>query len=230
MVRGDVQASLLAGRAATEGINDCSKAIGRSLGWLTGFPATSRRWYHLPCTQSYRIVKEVRKPGGRGLNDLYDLYVRFFRMAEQRIPEKPGRVVVCFISNYSWLDGLFFTRTRECYLEASDTIRIDCLNEDKYNTGKMTADGRPDPSIFSTPGDPVGTTIATLVRKVEHGPAETVGFRHLWGQSKLMELTDTAEAEPAALDEDIEPVLPFAEVAVNRGWSEWPLLPDLFPK
>ena len=119
---------------------------------------------------------------------------------------------------------------RERYLEASDTIRIDCLNGDKYNTGKMTADGRPDPSIFSTPGDPVGTTIATLVRKVEHGPAETVGFRHLWGQSKLMELTDTAEAEPAALYEDIEPVLPFAEVAVNQGWSEWPSLPDLFPK
>ena len=97
----------------------------------------------------------MRKPGEQGLNDLYDLYVRFFRMAEQRIPEKTGRVVVCFISNCSWLDGLFFTRTRERYLEASDTIRIDCLNEDKYNTGKMTADGRPDPSIFSTPGDPV---------------------------------------------------------------------------
>ena len=124
MIRGDVQASLLAGRAATEGINDCSKAIGRSLGWLTGFPATSRRWYHLPCTQSFRIVKEVRKPREQGLNDLY---VRFFGTAEQRIPEKTGRGAVCFISNYSWLDGLSFTRTRERYQEASDTIRVDCL-------------------------------------------------------------------------------------------------------
>ena len=44
-----------------------------------------------------------------------------------------------------------------------------------------------------------------------------------------MELTGAAEAEPA-LCEDIEPVLPFAEVAVNRDWSEWSSLPDLFPE
>ena len=185
-------------------------------------------------SQAYRTVKEVRKPEGQGLNDLY---VRFFRMAERRIAEKTGRGVVCFISNYSWLDGLSFTGMRERYLESFDAIRIDCLNGDKYKTGKTTPDGRPDPSIFSTPGDPVGiqvgTAIATLVRKSEHAPAESVGFRHLWGQTKLSELTETSEAEPAALYEDVEPVLPlglpFAEVAVNRGWIEWPSLPGLFP-
>ena len=126
---------------------------------------------------------------------------------------------------------------RERYLEAFDAIRIDCLNGDKYKTGKTTPDGRPDPSIFSTPGDPVGiqvgTAIATLVRKAEHAPAEAVGFRHIWGQAKLTELTDTAEAEPAALYSDVEPGLPlglpFSEVAVNRSWSEWPSLPELFP-
>ena len=185
-------------------------------------------------SEAYRTVKEVRKPEGQGLNDLY---VRFFRMAERRITEKTGRGVVCFISNYSWLDGLSFTGMRERYLEAFDAIRIDCLNGDKYKTGKTTPDGRPDPSIFSTPGDPVGiqvgTAIATLVRKAEHAPAGAVGFRHLWGQAKLTDLTDTAETEPAALYEDVEPVLPlglpFAEVAVNRSWSEWPSLPDLFP-
>ena len=186
-------------------------------------------------SEAYRTVREVRKPEGQGLNDLY---VRFFRMAERRIAEKTGRGVVCFISNYSWLDGLSFTGMREHFLEAFDEIRIDCLNGDKYKTGKTTPDGRPDPSIFSTPGDSVGiqvgTAIATLVRKSEHAPAETVGFRHLWGQAKLSELTDTAEAEPAALYGDIEPVLPlglpFAEMAVSRGWNEWPSLPDLFPK
>ena len=185
-------------------------------------------------SEAYRTVREVRKPEGQGLNDLY---VRFFRMAERRIAEKTGRGVVCFISNYSWLDGLSFTGMRERYLEAFDAIRVDCLNGDKYKTGKTTPDGRPDPSIFSTPGDPVGiqvgTAIATLVRKAEHAPAQTVGFRHLWGQAKLTELTDTAEAGPAALYGDIEPVpslgLPFAGVAVNRSWSEWPSLPELFP-
>ena len=185
-------------------------------------------------SQAYRTVRKVRKPEGQGLNDLY---VRFFRMAERRIAEKTGRGIVCFISNYSWLDGLSFTGMRERYLDAFDAIRIDCLNGDKYKTGKTTPDGRPDPSIFSTPGDPVGiqvgTAIATLVRKAEHAPAEAVGFRHLWGQAKLTELTGTAEAEPAALYDTIEPVLPlglpFAAVAVNRSWSDWPSLPDLFP-
>ena len=138
-------------------------------------------------SEAYRTVREVRKPEGQGLNDLY---VRFFRMAERRIAGKTGRGVVCFISNYSWLDGLSFTGMRECYLEAFDAIRIDCLNGDKYKTGKTTPDGRPDPSIFSTTGDPVGiqvgTAIATLVRKADHVPAESVGFRHLWGQAKIV--------------------------------------------
>ena len=99
-------------------------------------------------------------------------------MAERRIAEKTGRGVVCFISNYSWLDGLSFTGMRERYLEAFDTVRIDCLNGDKYKTGKVTPDGTPDPSIFSTAGDPVGiqvgTAIATLVRKAAHAPADKV--------------------------------------------------------
>ena len=102
---------------------------------------------------AYRTTRRVRRPEGQGLNDLY---VRFFRMAERRIAEKTGRGVVCFISNYSWLDGLSFTGMRERYLEAFDAVRVDCLNGDKYKTGKTTPDGSPDPSIFSMEGDPVG--------------------------------------------------------------------------
>ena len=185
-------------------------------------------------TTAYRTTKRVRKPEGQGLNDLY---VRFFRMAERRIAEKTGRGVVCFISNYSWLDGLSFTGMRERYLEAFDAVRIDCLNGDKYRTGKTTPDGAPDPSIFSTPEDPVGiqvgTAITTLVRKADHAPAETVGFRNLWGQAKLEELTATAQAEPKSLYDDVSPILalglPFAPVAVGDGWHDWPSLPDLFP-
>ena len=105
-------------------------------------------------------------PQGQGLNDLY---VRFFRMAERRIVEKTGRGIVCFISNYSWLDGLSFTGMRERYLEVFDKIWIDCLNGDKYKTGKLTPDGKPDPSVFSTEhnreGIQVGTAIALLARK-----------------------------------------------------------------
>ena len=176
----------------------------------------------------------MRRPEGQGLNDPY---VRFFRMAERRIAEKTGQGVVCFISNYIWLDGLSFTGMRERYLEAFDAIRIDCLNGDKYKTGKVAPDGSPDPSIFSTKGDPVGiqvgTAITTLVRKADHAPATEIGFRHLWGQAKPAELTATAEKEPDALYDSIEPVLPlglpFAPTAASEDWFGWPALPDLFP-
>ena len=185
-------------------------------------------------SEAYRTTKLVRPPGGQGLNDLY---VRFFRMAERRIAEKTGRGVVCFISNYSWLDGLSFTGMRERYLEAFDAIRIDCLNGDKYKTGKVAPDGTPDPSIFSTEGDPVGiqvgTAITTLVRKAAHKPAERVAFRHLWGRAKRAELIATADAAPGALYEDITPDLPlglpFAQTTVSADWSGWPTLPELFP-
>ncbi len=183
---------------------------------------------------AYRTIRRVRRPEGQGLNDLY---VRFFRMAERRIAEKTGRGVVCFISNYSWLDGLSFTGMRERYLDAFDVIRIDNLNGDKYKTGKTTPDGDPDPSIFSTAEDPVGiqvgTAITTLVRKADHAPTQTVGFRHLWGRAKREELTETAETEPDTLYDTIQPVLPlglpFAPLAVSPDWFDWPALPDLFP-
>ena len=178
---------------------------------------------------AYRTTKRVRRPEGQGLNDLY---VRFFRMAERRIAEKTGRGVVCFISNYSWLDGLSFTGMRERYLEAFDAIRIDCLNGDKYKTGKTTPDGDPDPSIFSTPEDPVGiqvgTAITTLVRKASHRPAKIVGFRHLWGQTKREELTATAHVEPDALYDKLQAEVCrsaclLRRMAVSEGWHDWPI-------
>ncbi|MDE0514653.1 MAG: hypothetical protein OXI88_23085 [Gammaproteobacteria bacterium] len=184
-------------------------------------------------SEAYRMTKRVRRPEGQGLNDLY---VRFFRMAERRIA-RTGQGVVCFISNYSWLDGLSFTGMRERYLEAFDAIRIDCLNGDKYKTGKVAPDGSPDPSIFSTESDPVGiqvgTAITTLVRKADHVPTEEIGFRHLWGQAKREELIETEETEPDKLYEVVKPVLPlglpFVQTAVSEDWFNWPTLPDLFP-
>ena len=185
-------------------------------------------------SEAYRTTKRARKPEGQGLNDLY---VRFFRMAERRIAEKTGRGVVCFISNYSWLDGLSFPGMRERYLEAFDAIHIDCLNGDIRRSGK-TPGGQPDGSIFTTEsaaGIRVGTAVATLVRKENHNPARAIAFRHLWGQARFKQkkLLESAEAEPDALYESVKPVLPlglpFAPVKASADWFDWPALPDLFP-
>ena len=126
---------------------------------------------------------------------------------------------------------------RERYLEAFDAIRIDCLNGDKYKTGKVAPDGAPDPSIFSTEGDPVGiqvgTAIATLVRKADHSPTEKIGFRHLWGLTKRQQLEKTADAAASASYQCLEPIqrlgLPFMPTPVGTEWFNWPALPDLMP-
>lgn len=75
-----------------------------------GYAGVNYSAEELALTEPYRRVRKVRPPEGQGLNDLY---VRFFRMAERRIVERTGRGIVCFISNYSWLDGLSFTGMRE---------------------------------------------------------------------------------------------------------------------
>jgi hypothetical protein len=148
-----------------------------------------------------------------------------------------GRGVVCFISNYSWLDGLSFTGMRERYLEVFDAIRIDCLNGDKYKTGKVTPEGEPDPSIFSSSQNPVGiqvgTAIAALVRSNGPSAPARAGFRNLWGRTKRQQLIETADEPPEALYEALDPLLelglPFVHSAVSPHYFDWPSLPDLFP-
>ena len=182
---------------------------------------------------AYRTSKRVHLADTRAL---HDLYVRFFRTAERRIAEKTGEGVVCFISNFSWLDGRSFAGMREKYLEDFDDIRVDCLNGD-IRTGGRTPSGDPDPSIFSMPGQSpgirVGTAITTLVRKFDHAPTKKVAFRHLWGQAKRTALIQTAEAPTDMLYRRIEPALPlglpFVQTAVTDDWFEWPSLLDLLP-
>ena len=184
--------------------------------------------------EAYRRPRRVTLPDTRAL---HDLYIRFFRMAERRIAEKTGQGVVCFISNSSWLDGRSFAGMRERFLWEFDSIRVDSLNGDKFKTGKIAPDGSPDPSIFSTPSDPVGiqvgTAITTLVRRADHSPTDTVGFRNLWGQSKREELAETAKSDPDEIYERVSPALqlglPFAPMEVSSDWHKWPSLTELFP-
>ncbi|MEO6740062.1 MAG: type ISP restriction/modification enzyme [Chthoniobacteraceae bacterium] len=132
-------------------------------------------------SEAYRTTKAAPKPQGQGLNDLY---VRFFRMAERRIVEGPPKDdttgmlppaqgkhgIVCYISNYSWLDGLSYTGMRERFLEVFDRITVDCLNGDKYKTGKKSPDGTPDPSVFSTEHNREGIQVGTAIAMMERWP------------------------------------------------------------
>ena len=188
-------------------------------------------------SDTYRTTKRVRPPEGQGLNDPY---VRFFRMAERRIAERTGRGVVCFISNYSWLDGLSFTGMRERYLEAFDTIRIDNLHGDRI-ISEYAPDGRTSETVFAlrgqSPGIKVGTSIVLLSRTEAGGPSTTARIRYRdfhqaraeeRRQALLDSLARDADSD-SALAPDVRLGLPFKPMAVSDEWFDWPTLPDLFP-
>ncbi|MEK7721247.1 MAG: type ISP restriction/modification enzyme, partial [Elusimicrobiota bacterium] len=186
-------------------------------------------------TDAYRTARNAPQPQGQGLNDLY---VRFFRMTERQIVEKTGHGVVCYISNYSWLDGLSHTAMRERYLETFDQIWIDNLNGDKYRTGKLTPAGESDPSVFSTAqnreGIQVGTAIALMVRRRDAAHAgAAVRLRQWWGKTKLQDLSAEAHDFHANRYQPLQPEqalgLPFSEIQELGSYLTWPTLSALFP-
>jgi hypothetical protein len=124
--------------------------------------------------------------------NLDDFYVRFFRLAERCIAEKTGKGVVCYISNFSYLGDPSFVVMRRRFLSDFDTLRFDCMNGDSRETGKLTPEGKPDPSVFSTEynreGIRVGTAIALMVRKGSRSSQPSVRFRHFWGVTKRADL------------------------------------------
>jgi hypothetical protein len=141
--------------------------------------------------------KDLNKPvsqGGWGIKkfNLDDLYVRFFRLAERRIAEMSGMGVVSFISNFSYLSDPSFVVMRGRFLSEFDRLWFDCMNGDSRETGKLTPEGKPDPSVFSTEynreGIRVGTAVCVMVRKKKRDPKPTVLFREFWGTTKRQDL------------------------------------------
>ena len=190
-------------------------------------------------SEAYRVTKRVRRPEGQGLNDLY---VRFFRMAERRIAEKTGQGVVCFISNYSWLDGLSFTGMRERYLGAFDAIRIDNLHGDRI-ISEYAPDGRTSETVFALPGQSpgikVGTSIALFSKSGTADSAENTrilyrDFHQAKATERRQALLDSLDAPTidsgySFLEPNLGLGLPFKPAPVSEDWFDWPALPELFP-
>jgi len=182
---------------------------------------------------------------------LDDLYIRFFRLGEKRIGEIAKRGIVCYISNYSWLDGLSHPVMRGRILSTFDSVYIDNCNGDKYKTGKRTPDGKPDESMFTTDdhrvGIQVGTAIATMVARGTRGGAlkkhptvADVFYRQLWGtgNAKRSALLDSvsgkkgkglrySRVKPSASARWL--IAPPSGAGAAADYSAWPNLPGLFP-
>lgn len=184
---------------------------------------------------------------------LDDLYIRFLRLAEERIGEAAEYGLVSFISNSSYLTGRSHPLMRRSLLSNFHKVWIDNLNGDKYRTGKLIPAGLPgagsaDQSAFTTEMDPrgiqPGTAIVTwLKRKTAKTPPNRteVLYRDFWGlaATKRAQLvaslpsgTGTAISEvPSYVD-----IKPSAEARwrlspsiMEGGYESWPGLDELFP-
>ena len=185
----------------------------------------------------YRLSDPPSK-GGWGIKkyNLDDLYVRFFRIAERRIAEKSGKGIISFISNFSYLGDPSFVIMRERFLKEFDSLWFDCLNGDSRETGKLTPEGKPDPSVFSTEynreGIRVGTTIGLLVRKEKRSKKPQVFFRQFWGTDKRAKILESLQAKKFAKQyEEITPEtngrFSFCPSDVGGDYHAWPRLTEL---
>ncbi|MCE5191553.1 MAG: N-6 DNA methylase [Actinomycetia bacterium] len=168
--------------------------------------------------------------------NLDDLYVRFFRLAERQITERTGSGVVCFISNFSWTGDASYVVMRKRFLEEFDSIWVDSLNGDSRETGKLTPEGAPDPSIFSTDrnreGIRVGTAITLMARRAQRRSKPDVRFRDFWGATKRADLVASlGEPKPESAYSSVTPTpesrYSLRPSSVAAHYLEWPKLTDL---
>ena len=184
---------------------------------------------------------------------LDDLYIRFIRLAEERIGEVADYGVVSYISNSSYLTGRSHPLMRRSLLSNFDAVWIDNLNGDKYRTGKIIPKGLPgagtrDDSAFTTEMDPrgiqPGTAIVTWVKRagIRTKPADTVVlYRDFWGPAahKRRELLASlptgspANGKSAPSYESVNPSQTnrwrLGPNSVEGGFEAWPALDEMFP-
>lgn len=188
--------------------------------------------------EPYRTTKTAPKPQGQGLNDLY---VRFFRVAERRITERHVQHgIVCYISNYSWLDGRSHTGMRERFYDEFDQIWIDYLHGNR-TVSEYAPDGQTSETVFamcgSSPGIKVGTAITLLARTENHATPAKIYYRD-WDQAKADERRNVLlrsidevhrEGKCKTLDPDPFYSLTFRPLTAAASYSDWPLLVEIFP-
>lgn len=184
---------------------------------------------------------------------LDDLYVRFLRLAEERIGLAADYGVVSYISNSSYLTGRSHPLMRRSLLSSFHAVWIDNLNGDKYRTGKIIPKGLPgagtrDDSAFTTEMDPrgiqPGTAIVTWLKRVEKPTspdATVVYYRDFWGaaaikrQELLASLPTGTPSSPKAAPA-FEQILPsplsrwrLAPRVIEGGFESWTALDELLP-
>ncbi|NCC35433.1 MAG: DNA methyltransferase, partial [Chloroflexia bacterium] len=205
----------------------------------SGYAGIARIEEERDLSNAYRTTKHAPAPQGQGLNDLY---VRFFRMAERQIVETSRRGVVCYISNYSWLDGLSFTGMRERYLEVFDRIWIDNLHGNRI-ISEYAPDGRTSETIFAidkfTSGIRIGTAIVLMTKDGNHeglSQAEVLYRDHEEARAAARRAALLESLNAAAFADGYTSIVPALAIGlplkprlIGKDYLAWPQLPDVFP-
>ncbi|MGH9734210.1 MAG: type ISP restriction/modification enzyme [Candidatus Acidiferrales bacterium] len=168
--------------------------------------------------------------------NLDELYVRFLRLAERRIAEMSKRGIVCYISSYSYLSDPSFVVVRKRLCGEFNYAWLDCLNGDSRETGKLTPDGQPDPSVFSTEynreGIRLGTSVGLFAKSGGTEPV-TVRYREFWGTDKRSALLKSLDAKETlnAQYQQVKPVaanrFSFRPSKTEANYAAWPAVVEL---
>jgi hypothetical protein len=125
---------------------------------------------------------------------------------------------------------------RHRFLKEFDSLWFDCLNGDSRETGKLTPEGKSDPSVFSTEsnreGIRVGTAIGLLVRRPKRDKKPQVLFRQFWGTEKRAEILKSLKVKTFARQyEKVKPArenrFSFCPSDIAGHYHKWPALTEL---
>jgi hypothetical protein len=125
-------------------------------------------------------LDELRPVWGLRKHRLNDLYVRFWRVAIERVVSMTDRGVVSFITNRKWLGGRSYPSMRGAVVSNFDLMYVDDLHgavDDNTHPG--------DQSVFTTAiatGITRGTAIVTAVR-TGGSPTTSVWAADYWGSA-----------------------------------------------
>jgi len=124
---------------------------------------------------------------------------------------------------------------RQLFLAEFDALWFDSMNGDSRETGKLTPEGRPDPSVFSTEynreGIRVGTAIGLMVRRRKRTQQPIVRIRQFWGVTKRPDLLESLnvgdmKSEYATAHPISSNRLSFRSSVVGSDYLAWPKLTD----
>lgn len=188
---------------------------------------------------------------------LDDLYVRFFRLAEECIGVRAQFGIVSYISNNSFLTGRSHPIMRESLLTSFDAVWIDNLHGNRL-ASERTPWGGSCETVFSTSpesaGIKVGTCVTTWLKRLDHvtDPAATLIYsRDFWGSAaakrealdESAKMEDWSEAERLQASERPQGPREYHSTTTTaaRRWKlvpydiaasyeDWPALDDLFQR